>query len=86
MIREHKINYIICLHSRYNGCFMQVNLFGTNFQSQLISNPGTGIFWQSFNGNYSSLQQIILAIIPYDFDTTSNYFFQYTYIFCQQKY
>jgi len=65
---------------------MQVNLFGTNFQSQLISNPGTGIFWQSFNGNYSSLQQIILAIIPYDFDTTSNYFFQYTYIFCQQKY
>jgi hypothetical protein len=47
-------------------------LFGTNFQSQFISNAGTGIFWQSFNGNYSSLQQINLAIIPNDFDSTSN--------------
>ena len=50
------------------------NLFGTNFQSKYISNAGMGIFWQAFNGHYSSLRQIILAIRPKDFDSTSNTF------------
>ena len=37
-----------------------------------FSAAGKSIFWDSFNGNSTSLQKLVMALIPKDFDATSN--------------
>jgi len=54
---------------RYNNCSLKVNFFGPTGAS---SNYPQRIFWDSFNGNSSTLQRLVFALIPKDFDTTSN--------------
>ncbi len=55
---------------RYNNCSLKVNFFGPTGAS---SNYPQRIFWDSFNGNSSTLQRLEMAIIPKDFDSTSNF-------------
>ncbi len=54
---------------RYNNCSLKVNFFGPILTSSSYPNR---IFWDSFNGNSSTLQRLVFALIPKDFDTTSN--------------
>ncbi len=54
---------------RYNNCSLKVNFFGPILTS---SSYPKRIFWDSFNGNSSTLQRLEMAIIPKDFDSTSN--------------
>lgn len=59
------------LLDRFDQCgSIKVNFFG-QLQPGTVA-PGTGVFWATFNGNSTSLQKIVLAVIPKDFDAKSN--------------
>ncbi len=60
------------VYCRFLGCNLKVNLFGWNLNSP-ETNKSIGVVWQKFDGSYSSLQKLIFAVKPKDYESQSKF-------------